>query len=208
MYVCVAGVCLTCWWNKNVLVCPQTDIWLCPIGHRGLQTLSLPLHTGPQCSTPPWLMTQWDTLIPSNRPPIWAHPWYFLYVKHLNTSVLLPGKFKNQICGFLCTSSLFIGSSNFDKFKLQWTVAKRLVGFFSFILCCRIFKASCSWNLISKANSFQASIDAKVNEGGPSLNHWAPVAFQCATDCPDAPLIDQRVGGLSAVSLVPPRPAH
>lgn len=51
-YVCVC-VCLTCLWNKNVLVCPKTDIWLCPIGYRGLQTLSLPLHTGPQCFTPP-----------------------------------------------------------------------------------------------------------------------------------------------------------
>lgn len=56
MHVCVAMcvcVCLTCLWNKNVLVCPKTDIWLCPIGYRGLQTLSLPLHTGPQCFTPP-----------------------------------------------------------------------------------------------------------------------------------------------------------
>lgn len=86
VYVCMEAVCVcvcpTCLWNKNVLVCPQTDIWPCPIGHRGLQTSSLCLFTLAH-SAPLPLANDPGGHIHSVRQE--AHPGYFLCIKHLNS---------------------------------------------------------------------------------------------------------------------------
>lgn len=82
MYVWKLCVCVTCLWNKNVLVCPQTDIWPCPIGHRGLQTSSLCLFTLAH-SAPLPLANDPGGHIHSFRQE--AHPGYFPCIQHFNS---------------------------------------------------------------------------------------------------------------------------